>query len=341
MLTLFKAFGLFFSLSPAVGLWVGIPALGLLLGAGVIPLLEWFVGRPGRGVFGQWSADDQPGRWGAHWPRLIAVLVLVQAPVVMFLAADSLTVVQLLLLGASLGFVAGGTGIVLGHELGHRRSRIDRVLSLALLTQVAYGHYQLEHNRGHHRRAATFEDPASARVDEDLPRFFLRYFPGVWQGACSLARQELRSSGGTMRPQGLLAVFVVYAVLLTLLAGGAALLLMLMQALVAQYLVGTVDYIEHWGLRRARTDGRDERIGAAHVWDCPNRVSELLLFNLPRHSHHHLNPSDDADHLLRMPASPQMPTGYAGMVLLASVPPLFRKVMLARLPGSGLQKAGP
>jgi alkane 1-monooxygenase len=96
--------------------------------------------------------------------------------------------------------------------------------------------------------------------------------------------------------------------------------------------VAAIDYVEHWGLRREAINGRYERMGPQHTWDCANRISDALLFNLPRHASHHLEPSLDCDTLYRMPQSPQMPTGYAGMVVLASLPPLFRKIMAPRLP---------
>lgn len=118
---------------------------------------------------------------------------------------------------------------------------------------------------------------------------------------------------------------------LTWWAGALALAFVLVQAMVAQLLVGAVDYVEHWGLQRRAVGTGYERLGPAHVWDCANPVSELLLFNLPRHASHHMQPWLDANGLQRQPASPQMPTGYAGMVLLAMVPPWFKAVMAKRL----------
>ncbi|MEK9774788.1 MAG: fatty acid desaturase [Quisquiliibacterium sp.] len=331
MPSLLKLPVLFFILSPSLGWWLGAPALGLLLGAVLIPACEWWLGRPGHGPLQRWAAQSQPQVFGQSWPRLAAALVLLQSFALTLIAAGA-PLQQLVWLGLSLGFVAGGTGIVLGHELGHRRHSLDRRLSLALLTLVGYGHYQIEHNRGHHRSAATLPDPATARVHESLPKFFLRYYPGVWRGACALDRAERGAASGLGLPQRLLLIFAGYALLLALLAGPSALLLLAVQALIAQFLVGTIDYVEHWGLQRAMVDSRPQRFGPEHVWDCANRVSELMLFNLPRHAHHHLHPSDPADRLLRVPQAPQMPTGYAGMVLLASVPPLYRRVMSRRLP---------
>ena len=93
-----------------------------------------------------------------------------------------------------------------------------------------------------------------------------------------------------------------------------------------------MDYVEHWGLERKTIDGKLERMGPHHTWDCANPIADALLFNLPRHASHHIDPSRNCDELQRTPTSPQMPTGYAGMVLLAMVPPLYKKVMTPRLP---------
>jgi alkane 1-monooxygenase len=120
--------------------------------------------------------------------------------------------------------------------------------------------------------------------------------------------------------------------MLALIAGVEALGFALITAWIAQTLVATIDYVEHWGLQRAVVDGKPERIGPLHIWDCENRVSDALLFNLPRHSAHHLEPSLHCNELRHVSASPQMPTGYAGMSLLAFIWPVYRRIMTPRLP---------
>ena len=312
-----------FTASPTLGLLWGQPGLTGLLGFLVLPLLEWAWGR---------RATVRP-HWGVHAPRLVMVLVLLQPMALLAWAtgaSEAPPLWKVVLLGTACGSVAGGVGIVLAHELGHRRSALDRTLARALLCLVGWGHYLIEHNRGHHRHAALWHDPASARREESLWGFLPRYWVGVWQGAVSLARTQ---HGPVNEAWALAALTAALWGSAWALAGTAGLVFCLAQAAVAQLLVACVDYMEHWGLqRRLGTDGRPERLGAAHVWDCRNAVSDLMLFNLPRHAHHHMEPWHTADGLQHTPLSPQMPTGYAGMVLLTLVPPLFRRVMEPRLP---------
>jgi alkane 1-monooxygenase len=227
------------------------------------------------------------------------------------------------------GYVAGGTGIVLAHELGHRREWVDKALARALLCWIGYGHYIIEHNRGHHRHAATMQDAATARQHESLWRFMPRYWVGVMVDALRLSRHK---PGRVNEALALLALSLGLAVALTAWAGWSSLGFMLFTAVVAQTTVASIDYVEHWGLQRQIRQGKPERMGPQHTWDCANRVSDLLFFHLPRHAAHHLQPSLDCNGLSHTPDAPQMPTGYAGMSLLSLVWPLYRRVMTPRLP---------
>lgn len=310
-----------FTLSPLLGWLAGWPWLTVLLAAVALPLAEWLLGRA--------DGEAPAWRWGEGFPRAAMLCVLAICTALPLLASGGDWTAWLpLALGC--GYVAGGIGIVLAHELGHRRTFADRLLARALLCLIGFGHYALEHNRGHHRAAATRPDPATARFDESLWAFMPRYFSGVFRDAVRLSRE---APGRLNEALALAGASVAIAVAFAAAGGLPALAFLLVQALVAQSLVAAVDYIEHWGLERAQANGRPERMGPQHTWDCANRVSDAMLFNLPRHASHHLEPSLDCDALYRVPASPQMPTGYAGMVLLAFAPPLYRRIMLPRLPG--------
>jgi alkane 1-monooxygenase len=129
---------------------------------------------------------------------------------------------------------------------------------------------------------------------------------------------------------------IVIAVSLWLAAGVVAAAFWRVQAATAIFLVAAVDYIEHWGLVRGKTADGLERMGPGHTWDCGNGLAEAILFNLPRHAHHHLAPGEQGHALRRIPEAPQMPTGYAGMVLLAAIPWAWFRVMQPRL-----EKAAP
>ena len=312
---------LFFAVTPTLGVLWDEPGLTGVVGL-LVPLLEWTWGR---------QAAVSQTRWGLQFPRLVMQVVVVQAIVLLWwLPMADRPAWYGLALGAASGGVAGGVGIVLAHELGHRRSAWDRGLARALLCLLGWGHYLIEHNQGHHRNAALWHDPASARQEESLWAFLPRYWTGVWIGAVACSR---RQRGPLNEAWALALGTVMLWAAAWAWAGWAGLLFCLAQAAMAQLLVAAVDYVEHWGLQRSiGPNGRPERVGPSHVWDCRNTVSDLMLFNLPRHAHHHTQPWHRADELQHTPQSPQMPTGYAGMVLLALFPPLFRRVMVPRLP---------
>ncbi|MFZ9313918.1 MAG: fatty acid desaturase [Burkholderiaceae bacterium] len=302
---------------PALGLLLGMPWLGLAVGAVVVPLAEWVWGT---------RAAGRPIR-SAWLLRLLMGAVICQILGLSVYAA-ALDTDQWIFLALSMGYVAGGAGIVLAHELGHRRVGLDQWLSRILLASVAWGPYRVEHNRGHHRHAATFDDPASARASESFYRFLPRYLRGVYVNGWRLSSHP---AARWHEAAALVGLSLVLALTLWLAGGLPALGFWLVQAATAIFLVAAVDYVEHWGLVRRQTERGVERMGPSHTWDCGNGLAEALLFNLPRHAHHHLAPGEEGHALQRIPEAPQMPTGYAGMVLLAAIPWAWFRVMRPRL----------
>jgi alkane 1-monooxygenase len=237
----------------------------------------------------------------------------------------------------SVGIVTGGVGIVVAHELGHRLGRPERALACVLLASVGYMHFYIEHNKGHHARVATDEDPASARPGESFWHFLPRTVYGGFASAWQLETARLRAAGRPaldVRNRMLWGIAAPLAVIVLagLSAGGPAAALFIVQALGAITLLELVNYLEHYGLRRRRAaDGRYERVGQQHSWNSSHRLSNWMTFNLQRHSHHHAQVMHHYQELEHAPAAPQLPAGYASMVLLALVPPLWRSVMDPRL----------
>jgi alkane 1-monooxygenase len=311
-----------FVASPWLGWALHMPWLTVLLAVCVIPIAEWIWGRikPGQ--------PETPNHWPDSVLRIFMLLTIFDV-VTLPLMSPHMDTATSVWMAVACGYVAGGTGIVLAHELGHRREWIDKALARVLLCCIAYGHYIIEHNRGHHRHAATLQDAASARQTESFWRFMPRYFVGVMVDAVRLSQQK---PGRINEAMALLGISLALAVALTVWVGLSALCFMVLTAFVAQTTVASVDYIEHWGLQRHIQNGKPERMGPQHTWDCANRMSDLMFFNLPRHASHHLHPSLDCNGLQHTSASPQMPTGYAGMSLLSLVWPLYRQVMTPRLP---------
>jgi alkane 1-monooxygenase len=230
-----------------------------------------------------------------------------------------------------------GVAINTAHELGHKRSRWERTLALVALAPVAYGHFFVEHNRGHHARVATPADPASARLGESywafLPRTTVGGLRSAWQletlrlGAVDRSPWDWRNHN--LQAWALTAL--LYAALAAVL-GPLVLLFLLMQALYGISLLEGVNYIEHYGLLRATgAQGRPVRCTPQHSWNSSHRVSNLFLYQLQRHSDHHAHPSRRYQALRHHADSPQLPAGYAAMLPLACVPALWFRVMDPRV----------
>lgn len=230
-----------------------------------------------------------------------------------------------------------GIGINAAHELGHKHVGWETWLARLALAPVAYGHFLVEHNRGHHARVATPEDPASARLGEGFWAFLPRSVLGGLRSAWALERARLaRQRRGPWSPRNR----CLHAAALTGLAFGAAavafgrwvLPFLAAQALYGVSLLEVVNYIEHYGLlRRTLPDGRAERCTPQHSWNSSHRVSNLFLYNLQRHSDHHAHPTRRYQALRHEPGAPQLPSGYAAMLVLAYLPPLWRRVMDPRV----------
>jgi alkane 1-monooxygenase len=231
----------------------------------------------------------------------------------------------------------GGLGINAAHELGHTRQHSERRLSKIALAQTCYGHFFVEHNRGHHVRVATAEDPASARLGESLYAFIARSVAGSLRSAWRLEATRLAGIGKSRWSlhNEVLNAWLLSVVLYTVLAvwfRPVVLPWLFGQAIVGLCLLETVNYLEHYGLRRQKLpSGRYERVRAAHSWNSSTIVANVLLFQLQRHSDHHANPLRSYQTLRHVEEAPQLPSGYAAMLLLALFPPLWRRVMDPRV----------
>ncbi len=240
-------------------------------------------------------------------------------------------------LAVSVGCI-GGIGINTAHELGHKRESHERWLSKIALAQSFYGHFYIEHNRGHHVRVATPEDPASSRIGETFYAFWPRTVTGSLRSAWSLEKKRYARRGQhPFRPgNDVLNAWVMSAVLwgaMVLWLGPFLLPFLVVQAVVGFSLLEVVNYMEHYGMLRAKVGARQryERVDPSHSWNSNNIATNVLLYHLQRHSDHHANPTRRYQTLRDFEQSPVLPTGYAGMIVLALVPPLFRRVMDPRV----------
>ena len=237
----------------------------------------------------------------------------------------------------TVGTACGAFGINVAHELGHRREPWAQRASQVLLLTSLYMHFFIEHNRGHHAKVATPEDPASAPRGVTVYRFWAQSVMGSWRSAWEIEdRRRRREAHPRLSLNHAITRFTVIqsaAVLLSLLVfGPLATLSWVCAAVLGFLLLETVNYIEHYGLRRAKNArGRYERVRPEHSWNADYPVGRALLFELTRHSDHHANPGRSYPTLRHFDDSPQLPTGYPGMMVLALVPPLWFAVMDRRV----------
>jgi alkane 1-monooxygenase len=238
----------------------------------------------------------------------------------------------------NVGIVVGAYGINVGHELGHRTSKFEQFLSKALLLPALYQHFFIEHNRGHHKNVATDLDPASARMGENLYAFWFRSVKDSYFNAWKIENEQLRKEGKTVwRWQNEMLRFHVYQMaylfIIQYTFGTTALFFAVGFAIVGFLLLETVNYIEHYGLRRKQlSNGRYEPVLPVHSWNSDHELGRIFLYELTRHSDHHYKATRKYQVLRHFDESPQLPFGYPLSMLVSLVPPLWFKIMDKRVP---------
>lgn len=234
---------------------------------------------------------------------------------------------------SGMGMLCGVFGINVAHELGHRVKPNEQLMAKALLLTSLYTHFFIEHNKGHHKRVATPEDPSSARFNESLYRFYPRSIFFSYLSAWEIAAADQNKRGlpalhwrNEMLQLQVLQLFFITALLFVF--GWSTTVLFGIAALIGILLLESVNYIEHYGLSRQRTaSGHYERALPQHSWNSNHVLGRLMLFELSRHSDHHYLASRKYQVLRHHDTAPQMPTGYPGMMLLAHIPPLWFRIV--------------
>jgi len=255
------------------------------------------------------------------------------------MTGQDLATVDRIGMAVSIGCI-GGIGINTAHELGHKKESHERWLSKIALAQSFYGHFYIEHNRGHHVRVATPQDPASSRFGESFYEFWPRTVLGSVRSAWNLEKRRIaRHQQHPFRiSNDVLNAWLMSAVLwgaMIAWLGVAIAPYLVIQAVVGFSLLEVVNYMEHYGMLRQKVGvgerERYERVDPSHSWNSNNIATNVLLYHLQRHSDHHANPTRRYQSLRDYEESPVLPTGYAGMIVLAAVPPLWRRVMDPRV----------
>ncbi len=231
----------------------------------------------------------------------------------------------------------GGFCINLGHEVGHKNTALERWLAKIILAPTAYGHFTVEHNRGHHRDMATPADPASSRMGESIYRFVLREMPGALVRAWALERERLARDGrgACSLHNEMLQPALITVLLWTVLAvwlGPQILLFLAAASFWANFQLTSANYVEHYGLLRQKSaGGKYEACQPHHSWNSNHIFSNWALFHLQRHSDHHAHPLRRYQSMRHFENLPRLPSGYFGMFTIAYIPPLWHWVMDERL----------
>ena len=324
--------------------WVGLLHTGLatwalpLYGFVLLPLLELVIPADRRQLS---TAEEEAAHADPVYDLLVLAMVPVQwATLVLFLFsvnAPGLAGWEVAGRIATMGLMCGVYGINVAHELGHRRSKWERDMARVLLLSSLYMHFLIEHNRGHHKRVGTPDDPASARFGEWVyafwPRTILFSLTSAWHIEVERLRRDGRSAW-SVRNELLQALVIQMALVVGIgwMFGTPVLLAFLAAAVIGILLLETVNYIEHYGLGRPLNErGTYGRVQHFHSWNSDHLLGRLMLFELTRHSDHHYMASRPYQVLRSWDDGPELPTGYPGSMVLSLIPPLWRRVMDPRV----------
>lgn len=238
---------------------------------------------------------------------------------------------------ASMGLILGSFGINVAHELGHRQSKLEPLLSKMLLLPNLYMHFIIEHNRGHHKNVGTDEDPASAKFGETVYGFWFRSIAGAYKNAWKLEAERLKKLDlPPLHWRNEMLIFQIvqtaYLFLVAYWFGWAVAGFAILIAVIGFLLLESVNYIEHYGLRRKKLEsGRYEPVRLQHSWNSDHELGRIFLYELTRHADHHYKATRKYQILRSFEESPQLPLGYPGSVILSLVPPLWFKIMNPRV----------
>jgi len=302
---------------------------------GVGPLLDSAIGRytlnPSKETEEKLATD-------IRYKILTILCVPIQIVVVLWgayvVSYGELSAFELFGLILSVGISSNILGLSAAHDLAHRvNGKFEPLLSKILYCSVLYIHFEIEHVVGHHKRVATPEDPATSRIGESLysflPRTIFGGFNSAWDFEANRMKKKNKPIWSLENPMVVaLLAQTAFTILIAMVFGGMGIFYFFVQSFIAIFLVENANYVVHYGLLRKEIAlGKYEPVRPWHSWNSSNWFSNHFLFNIQRHSDHHYKPGRSYQLLRHYDDVPQLPTGYAGMVLLALIPPLWRKIM--------------
>ncbi len=287
--------------------------------------------------------DEKENKASLHWTDfLLYSNVLVVFSLVYFtlqtITNNTLELYEIVGLIFSCGIVIGSNGINVAHELGHRKSRIEQFLGKLLLLPALYMHFFVEHNFGHHLKAATPEDPATAKFNQTLYSFWFssifKQYGSAWKIQMDLLKRENKGFFSIKNDMLWYSIFeITYLAVIYGYFGLTGLLVALFAAISGFLLLETINYIEHYGLlRKKKESGRYERVREVHSWNSNHVFGRIMLYELTRHSDHHYRANKKFQLLDYHDQSPQLPYGYPTSMVLSLFPPLWFRIMNKHVP---------
>ncbi len=307
----------------------------------LVPLMDYLLQKDTTNV----AAAEVSGVTKEQFYKLITLVwVYVQLGILIWglyvVSTHSMSILSWIALSSGMALVTGGIGITVAHELGHRTEKIEQTYSKILLMMVCYMHFFIEHNRGHHVRVATPEDPATSRKGENFYAFWWRSVTQGYLSSWHLEIERLQKKGlGFWSLSNQMIWFQILPLIFVSFFFGLFSYLeqrlvwevpafFFIQSILGFSLLELVNYLEHYGMERKRLpSGGYEKVTPLHSWNASQLVSNFLLFQLQRHSDHHAAAHKRYQVLNHHDSSPQLPAGYSAMIILACIPPLWFAVM--------------
>jgi len=278
--------------------------------------------------------------------RIFDLMLYLNLPIVFSLlywsfvniSSISYSVFEMVGLSFSVGILLATNAINVAHELGHRNGLFERVLSKALYMPCLYMHFYIEHNYGHHLKVATPEDGATAKYNQTVYSFWITSVTKQYFDAWKKQKELLSNSGSrfySFKNDMIWYVIIQFAYLIGvfLLFSKNALFFAVIIGVISFLFLETINYIEHYGLRRFKTSsGRYERVQEIHSWNSNHSIGRIVLYELTRHSDHHFKASKKYQVLNSFEKSPELPCGYPSSILLSLIPPLWFKIVNPLVP---------
>lgn len=278
--------------------------------------------------------------------KFFDVLLLLNVPIVygaiLFslyrITQHQLPIYEIIGMTLSLGIILGANGINVAHELGHRNTMFEKVMGKILLIPSHYTHFFIEHNHGHHLHVSTPEDPSTAKFNQTLYSFWFQTVTGTyskaWQIQKKLNKIENRSLLSIKNDMFWFTIIqVTYLLTIYYFFSFTGLFFAIFSGIVGFLLLETINYIEHYGLKRNQlASGRYERVTEKHSWNSNHVLGRIILYELTRHSDHHFKSQKKYQILEYHDVSPEMPYGYPTSMVLSFFPPLWFAVMNKRIP---------